>query len=65
MKHPSNWTIEDVDRQERPETGAAVAFQVILFLAILAAMLWVFGSATAWEREHGCVDYECVPAVEY
>ena len=59
-RHLSNWTIEDVDRQERPETAIGVAFSVVMFLVVLAVLGWLMGSATKWEREHGCVEYECV-----
>ena len=58
-RHLSNWTIEDVDRQERPETAIGVAFSVVMFLVVLAVLGWLMGSATKWEREQGCVDYEC------
>lgn len=57
MKHPSNRTSTDATRQEG--FGTAVVLPAIMLLVVLAVLCWAMGSAAKWEREHGCVDYEC------
>ena len=48
---------EDAARQEG--FGTAVVLPAVLLLVVLAVLGWLMGSAAKWEREHGCVDYEC------